>query len=93
MAYESTDAIKRLFQRFFRDELAGLSAEERAAFEAQFEDRLSELVSRSGSPNASFADLIGFSEGGVKPFDKLAHPFLRHDFDEAIVPSQLHATA
>ena len=43
MAYESNDVIKRLFQRFFRDELPGLSPSERAAFESQFEDRLGDL--------------------------------------------------
>jgi hypothetical protein len=37
MATQSNDVIKQLFQRFFRDELPGLSPEERAAFEAQFE--------------------------------------------------------
>jgi hypothetical protein len=94
MAYESNDVIKRLFQRFFRDELPGLSPSERAAFESQFEDRLGDLMQRSASTSApSFADLTGFAEGPVKPFDALAYPLLRNDFDGSVIPSQLHASA
>ncbi|MBX9881026.1 MAG: hypothetical protein K2X73_03545 [Sphingomonas sp.] len=94
MAYESNDVIKRLFQRFFRDELPNLSPAERAAFEAQFEDRFEDLVQRASSPSpTSFGDLTGLSGGPIKGFEQLAYPLLRNDFDESVIPSQLHAAA
>jgi hypothetical protein len=94
MASESNEVIQRLFQRFFRDELAGLSASERAAFETEFEDRYGDLLERSSSKSApSFADLVGFGDGPVKPFDELQSPLLRNDFDESIIPPQLLAAA
>ena len=49
MASESNQVIQRLFQRFFRDELAGLSPADRAAFESEFEGRYGELLDRSSS--------------------------------------------
>lgn len=94
MANDSNEVIQRLFQRFFRDELPGLSPAERAAFEGEFEDRYGELLQRSASATApSFADLVGFGEGTVKPFEALHVPLLRNDFDESVVPPQLQATA
>jgi len=94
MASEANDVIKRLFQRFFRDELPGLSPEERAAFESQFELRFEDLVAKSSSPVApSFADLTGLGQGPIKPFDQLAYPLLVNDFDGSVIPSQLHASA
>lgn len=94
MAYEANDTIKRLFQRFFRDELPNLTADERAAFEAQFEGRLDDLLTSSASPEPpNFADLIGFGPGPVKPFDQLAYPMLKNDFDQSIIQSQVHAAA
>ena len=78
MAYEGNDTIKRLFQRFFRDELPNLTPDERAAFEAQFEGRLDDLLTSSASPEPpKFADLIGFGPGPVKPFDQLAYLLLK----------------
>lgn len=94
MAYEANDTIKRLFQRFFRDELPNLTPDERAAFEAQFEGRLDDLLTSSASPEPpNFADLIGFGPGPVKPFDQLAYPMLKNDFDQSIIQSQVHAAA
>lgn len=94
MASESNEVLKRLFQRFFRDELPGLSPEERAAFEAQFEDRLGSLLEKSSSAaSPSFTDLTGFNNGPVKPFEELAYPLLLNDFDTSVIPSQLHASA
>lgn len=94
MANETNEVIQRLFQRFFRDELAGLSPTDRAAFETEFEDRYGDLLQRSSSPTApSFADLVGFGDGPVKPFDTLQSPQLRNDFDESIIPPQLQAAA
>jgi hypothetical protein len=94
MASEANDVIQRLFQRFFRDELPGLSAEERAAFQMQFETRFENLLTNSTSPVApSFSDLTGLGSGPVKPFDQLAYPRLVNDFDGSVIPSQLHASA
>lgn len=94
MANESNEVIKRLFQRFFRDELPGLSATDRAAFESEFEDRYGELLERSSSKSSpSFADLVGFGAGPLKPFDALDMPSLRNDFDESVIQPQLNASA
>jgi hypothetical protein len=94
MANDNNEVIQRLFQRFFRDELPGLSATDRAAFEGEFEDRYGELLQRSSSASTtSFSDLVGFGEGPVKPFDTLTVPLLRNDFDESVIPPQLLAAA
>ena len=94
MAQESNEVIKRLFQRFFRDELPGLSPTDRAAYEGEFEDRFNELLDRSTSDTTpNFADLVGFGPGPVKPFESLNVPRLRNDFDESVVPPQLNASA
>jgi hypothetical protein len=88
------DVIQRLMQRFLRDELPNLSQQERAAFEQQFEQRFDDLLqSASGGSGNSFPDFIGFGPDGVKPFDDLPHPNLKADFDESVVPSQIHAAA
>ena len=94
MANDSNEVIQRLFQRFFRDELPTLSPAERAAFEAEFEDRYGELLQRSSSASPpSFSDLVGFGEGPVKPFESLQVPLLRNDFDESVMPPQPQAAA
>jgi hypothetical protein len=94
MENASNEVIQRLFQRFFRDELPGLSATDRAAFESEFEDRYGELLQRSSSATPpSFSDLVGLGEGPVKEFDALPVPMLRNDFDESIIPPQLQASA
>jgi hypothetical protein len=94
MANESNEVIKRLFQRFFRDELSGLSPTDRAAFESEFEDRYGDLLDRSSSATSpSFADLVGFGAGPLKPFDALDMPSLRNDFDESVIMPQLNASA
>lgn len=94
MANDTNDVIKRLFQRFFRDELPGLSPSDRSAFESEFEDRYGELLQRSSSAAPpSFSDLVGFGPGPLKGFDTLETPMLRNDFDESVIPPQLHASA
>ncbi|MEL6198495.1 MAG: hypothetical protein AAFT19_11655, partial [Pseudomonadota bacterium] len=94
MAYETNEILKRLLQRFFREELNNLSAEERTAFERQFEDRFQSLLSEGGEGGPyGFADLIGFGADGVKPFEDLDYPRVKPDFDLAVIPSQLHAAA
>ncbi|TGS10362.1 hypothetical protein EN830_35085, partial [Mesorhizobium sp. M1C.F.Ca.ET.187.01.1.1] len=56
--------------------------------------RYGELLDRSSSATTtSFADLVGFGDGPLKPFDALQMPLLRNDFDESIIPPQLQASA
>ncbi len=92
--YQTNEAIKRYWQRFFREQLAALSEEEREAFEKEFETRFEQLLAGSStSGGAGFIDLIGFGSEGVQPFGSLSYPYLKPDFDEAVIPSQLHAAA
>ena len=94
MASESNQVIQRLFQRFFRDELAGLSPADRAAFESEFEVVTGNVLDRSSSAKTtSFADLVGFGDGPIKPLNLLQMPLLRNDFDKSIIPPQLQASA
>src|SRR5215470_3124495 len=94
MAYENHYAIKQLFQKFFREAYADATPEERTALEKQLEDRLDTLlVDSANGTGGTFADLIGFGPKGVQPFSDLSYPRIRPDFDDSIVPSQLHAAA
>jgi hypothetical protein len=94
MDFETNETIKRLWQRFWRDELGKLSAEERAAIESQFEQRFEYLLESSADSGGNgFIDLIGFGAEGVKQFGEVPYPHLKADFDAAVIPSQLHAAA
>ena len=48
MTIQHTEALQRLWERFSRDQLAGLPLEERRQYEQQFEDRFAELVRKCG---------------------------------------------
>lgn len=88
------DVLQRLLQRVMRDELPNLSPSERAAFEQQFEGFFGRALENSASPtSANFPDFIGFGPNGVQPFDSIPYPLLKADFDESIVPSQVHSAA
>jgi hypothetical protein len=95
MAYENAEVIKRLFQRLFREEFPNLTQDERHAFEAQLEGRLENLLASAASNNApvSFTDLIGAGPAGPQPFETMTVPRIRPDFDDSVIPSQLHAAA
>jgi hypothetical protein len=94
MAYESYETINRLWQKFLRDQLAGMPPEERQKYEQQFEDRFEELQKgATGNGKDGFLDLIGFGGQGTPSFEQISYPFIKPDFDEAILPSQLHAAA
>jgi hypothetical protein len=96
MAIQQTETIQRLWDRFIRDQLAGMPAEERRLYEQQLEDRLSELVEKgSDAPDGGdgFLDLLGFGGRGPVAFEEMAYPYVKPDFDDSIVPSQLHAAA
>jgi hypothetical protein len=96
MSYNTTETIQRLWSQFLRDQLAAMPAEERTQYEQQLEDRFGELLKNaadgSGSPD-SFLDLIGFGGKGAVPFENISYPYIQPDFDDSVVPSQLHASA
>jgi hypothetical protein len=94
MAYGANETIKRYWQQFFREQLADLPQEERAAFEQEFQKRFDNFLdSSTGEGRSGFLDLIGFGGKGVQPFSELPYPHLRPDFDDAVIASQLHAAA
>jgi hypothetical protein len=95
MAYENVEVIKRLFQRLFRDEYTGLSQAEQDAFQAQLEGRLEGLLTQgsNANPATDFAELIGLGAKGVQPFEDIDYPRIRPDFDDSVIPTQLHAVA
>ncbi|MEM7489375.1 MAG: hypothetical protein AAF390_09660 [Pseudomonadota bacterium] len=92
-SFETNETLKRLFQRFYREELGNLSAEERAAFERQFEARFQTLLEGEDDQSFAFPDIIGFGSDGVKDWGDLPYYRIKPDFDAAIIPSQLHAAA
>lgn len=94
MAYDTFETIQRFWQRFAREELDGLPPDERRRAAAEFEARFGKLTEgAAGDDSAAFADLVGLGGKGAPPFGDVAWPKLVADFDDAIVPSQLHAAA
>ncbi|MET0091473.1 MAG: hypothetical protein ABW068_15900 [Candidatus Thiodiazotropha sp.] len=94
MGYENYETVTRLWQRFLREQMAQLPPEERKNLEGEFERRFGELQQgASGDGSYGFADMIGFNGNGVLPFGDLPYPHLVPDFDEAVMPSQLHAAS
>lgn len=95
MSFETTETISRLWQRFLRDELAQLPPEQREQYEQQFEARFESLLqgAANGTGSDGFLDLIGFGGRGAPQFGDIAYPHMKPDFDEAVIPSQLHAAA
>ena len=94
MPYETHETIQRLWQRFMTQSLAGLPPDQRREIAQQFEARFSGLLqSAAGEDGAGFIDLIGFGKDGIPPFGDVPYPNLIADFDDAVVPSQLHAAS
>ena len=96
MTIQHTETLQRLWKRFSRDQLAGIPAEQRREFEQQFEDRFAELVQGGADVPGSgdgFLDLIGFGGKGPVAFEDMSYPYIQPDFDDSVVPSQLHAAA
>jgi hypothetical protein len=94
MSYNTTETIQRLWTTFLQEQLASLPAAERQQYEQQFEDRFGELLKNAanGTPDG-FLDLIGFGGKGPVDFENLSYPYIQPDFDDSVVPSQLHAAA
>ena len=96
MTIHQTETIQRLWDRFIRDQLAGVPPEERRAYTQQFEERFAELVEKGAdAPTGgdSFLDMIGVGPKGKLGFDEITYPYLKPDFDDNFVASQLHAAA
>ncbi|MCZ7659411.1 MAG: hypothetical protein M5U07_16815 [Xanthobacteraceae bacterium] len=94
MAYDTYGTIQRFWQRFAREELDGLPVEDRQRLAAELENRFGSLTNdAAGDDRAAFSDLLGLGGKGAVPFGEIAWPKLVADFDDAVVPSQLHAAA
>lgn len=95
MSFQTTETIQRLWETFLRDQLASMPPEQRQPFEHQFEERFAELLKEAANAGGrdGFLDLVGFGEDGAADFDKIAYPHIEPDFDDSVVPSQLHAAA
>ncbi|MFM2069122.1 MAG: hypothetical protein RLZZ584_4031 [Pseudomonadota bacterium] len=95
MNFQTTETIQRLWETFLQEQLASLPPEQRDGMATQFEERLGELMQKNGGQggDGAFFDLLGMGPQGNVGFDKIGYPYLQPDFDDSIVPSQLHAAA
>jgi hypothetical protein len=96
MTIQQTETIQRLWDRFLRDQLANVPPDERRAYTQQFEERFAELVGKDTEARPGgdgFLDLIGAGPKGRVGFEDASYPYLRPDFDDNFVASQLHAAA
>jgi len=95
MTYQTTETIQRLWENFLRDQLANTPPELRQQFENSFEERFGELLKNAADGNGrdGFMDLIGLGDKGPVEFDQISYPYVQPDFDDSVVPSQLHAAA
>jgi hypothetical protein len=94
MSIQTTETIQRLWETFLREQLANIPPEQRQPFEQQFESRFSDLLSKAaGNGGDGFLDLVGFGPAGAVEFEKLSYPHITPDFDDSVIPSQLHAAA
>ena len=96
MTIQQTETIQRLWDRFLRDQLANVPPEERRAYSQEFEERFTELVENDAEARPggdSFLDLIGVGPKGRVGFEQASYPYLKPDFDDNFVASQLHAAA
>ena len=94
MTFQTTETIQRLWETFLQEQMANLPPKERDAMSPQFEQRFGELLGKSGGDaDAGFFDLLGLGPQGAVGFDKIGYPAITPDFDDSIVPSQLHAAA
>ena len=94
MSYQTTETIQRLWETFLREQLAAMPPEQRQEYAQQFEDRFSDLLKNAANGGGDgFLDLVGFGGEGPVEFENLPYPYIQPDFDDSIVPSQLHAAA
>jgi hypothetical protein len=96
MSFQTTETIQRLWSQFLRDQLAAMPPEERKQYEQQLEDRFGELLKNAADGTGTsdgFLDMIGFGGKGPVAFEEQSYPYIQPDFDDSVVPSQLHAAA
>jgi hypothetical protein len=95
MSLKTKETIHRLFSQLSRDLLADVPPEQRARYQSLFQQRAEELVASAadGAAPTAFTDLIGLGAQGLQSFDALGVSMPKSDFDEAVVPTQLHAAA
>lgn len=95
MTIQTTETIQRLWETFLQEQLANLPAEQRQPLETQFEERFGNLLqgAADGAGDHSFLDLMGLSPTGPTQFEQISYPYVQPDFDDSVVPSQLHAAA
>jgi hypothetical protein len=94
MAYETYETIERLWQAFALKYVSDAPADQRDGLAAAFEQKLASLKQEAaGDDRTGFSDLIGLGTKGVVQFGEIAWPNLVGDFDDAVVPTQLHAAA
>ena len=93
MDYATYSTLQRSWQKLASEEVQALPPEQRAAVQQELERRFDELLHANGE-GGSFLDLIGLGKDGAQPsFDQVPYPSLVADFDEAVIPSQLHAAS
>jgi hypothetical protein len=94
MNFQTNETIQRLWETFLQEQLSQLPPKEREAYSTQFEQRYGELLGKTASDaEQGFMDLIGLGPQGPVGFEKIGYPSIQPDFDDSIVPSQLHAAA
>ena len=93
MNFQTTETIQRLWETFLQEQLQNMPPEQRDAAATQFEQRFADLLQTNGEADTGFFDLLGLGPQGAIGFDKVGYPHIQPDFDDAIVPSQLHAAA
>lgn len=93
MNYATYSTLQRSWQKLANEEVQALPPEQRAAVQQELERRFEELL-RANGDGGNFLDLIGLGkEGAQQSFDQVPYPSLVADFDEAVIPSQLHAAS
>lgn len=95
MSLKTTETLQRLLRHLGRDLLAELPPEQRDKYQAEFQKRADALLERAATTGTatSFQDLIGLGDNGTLPFEQVSVPRLEDDFDESVIPTQLHAAA
>lgn len=94
MTYKAQQTIDRTWQQFVREQLRDLPLEQRGRLEDELARRFSTLSDAAGDGGGNaFFNLVGFGSNGTMAFGDLSTPPLAADFDDSILPSQIHAAA
>jgi hypothetical protein len=94
MTYKTQQTIDRTWQQFVRDQLRDIPPEQRDQLEEELARRYSKLTNTAGgSEQNAFFDLLGFGKNGTLSFADVPAPPVAADFDDAIFPSQIQASA